>query len=200
MTLSAHHPNSLPIPLSARLGNLHLASPPLDPYWGRGFSDSARSRAYPSPPMSGSPLKPPRHDNDFDDRGQGGYGQPPQQQPRAHSQQRLPSQTETREGAREPPSPFSHNPGGMSMQHQYSPYQPGGGMAAEQQSPYSYPPQPSAPLPTPPIPPYGFDHPRPASYPFQMPEPSEPAAAAKTRKTKGHVASACVPCKRAHLR
>ncbi|OBT65834.1 hypothetical protein VE03_05419 [Pseudogymnoascus sp. 23342-1-I1] len=196
MTASALYSSSSPIPPAELLSNLHLASSPLDPNWVRELSNSARSRAYPSPPMSGSPLKPPRHDSDFDSRGRGrgGYGQQPPQT-RTHAQQ-LPPQTEARESAREPPSATSHTP---SMAMQYSPYQPGGGMPAEQ-SPYQYPPQPSTQLPAPPLPPYGFDQPRPASYPFQMPERPEPPSAAKTRKTKGHVAAACVPCKRAHLR
>ncbi|OBT90609.1 hypothetical protein VE02_01037 [Pseudogymnoascus sp. 03VT05] len=197
MTASALYSSSSPIPPAELLSNLHLASSPLDPHWVRELSNSARSRAYPSPPMSGSPLKPPRHDSDFDGRGRGRgrFGGQQPLQTRTHAQQ-LPPQTEARDGAREPPSATSHNP---SMAMQYSPYQPGGGMPAEQ-SPYQYPPQPSAQLPAPPLPPYSFDQPRPANYPFQMPERPEPASAAKTRKTKGHVASACVPCKRAHLR
>ncbi|KFX98604.1 hypothetical protein O988_04279 [Pseudogymnoascus sp. VKM F-3808] len=196
MTASALQSSSSPIPPADLLSNLHIASSPLDPHWARELSNSARSRAYPSPPMSGSPLKPPRHDSDFEGRGRarGGFGQQPQHT-RTHPQQQLP-QTEARESTREPPSATLHNP---SMAMQYSPYQPGGGIPAEQ-SPYQYAPQPSAQLPGPPLPQYGFDQPRPANYPFQMPERPEPASAAKTRKTKGHVASACVPCKRAHLR
>ncbi|KFY11050.1 hypothetical protein V492_04702 [Pseudogymnoascus sp. VKM F-4246] len=196
MTASALHSSSSPIPPADLLSNLHLTSSPLDPKWARELSNSARSRAYPSPPMSGSPPKPPRHDSDFDGRGRGRGGSGQQlPQTRTHAQQ-LPPQTEARESAREPPSATSHNP---SMAMQYSPYQPGGGMSAEQ-STYQYPSQPSAQLPAPPLPPYGFDQPRPANFPFQMPERPEPPSPAKTRKTKGHVASACVPCKRAHLR
>ncbi|KAL5352115.1 hypothetical protein ACLOAV_002060 [Pseudogymnoascus australis] len=170
MTASALHSSSSPIPPAELLSNLHLASSPLDPNWVRELSNSARSRAYPSPPMSGSPLKPPRHDSDFDGRGRGrgGLGQQPPQA-RTHAQQ-LPFQTEARESPREPPSATSHTP---SMAMQYSPYQPGGGMPAEQ-SPYQYPSQSSTQLPAPPLPPYGFDQPQPANYPFQMPERPEP--------------------------
>lgn len=196
MTASALHSSSSPIPPADLLSNLHLASSPLDQNWARELSNSARSRAYPSPPMSGSPLKPPRHDSDSDSRGRSrdGFGQQ-QPQTRTYAQQ-LPPQTEAREGAREPPPATSHTP---SMATQYSAYQSGGGIPPEQ-SPYQYTPQPSAQLPESSLPSYGFDQPRPANYPFQMTERQEPASAAKTRKTKGHVAYACVPCKRAHLR
>ncbi|KAF3350353.1 hypothetical protein VdG2_01489 [Verticillium dahliae VDG2] len=54
------------------------------------------------------------------------------------------------------------------------------------------------PLPPPPQPPSTQTYAGPTS---QAPEDTQPFASPKSqRKTKGHVASACVPCKKAHLR
>src|SRR5436190_1748299 len=50
-----HACDALNIPLGERRGKSDLARFSLDLEWARGACDPARSRAYPSPPMSGSP-------------------------------------------------------------------------------------------------------------------------------------------------
>ncbi|KAL2070474.1 hypothetical protein VTL71DRAFT_13500 [Oculimacula yallundae] len=62
------------ISLGERRGKSDLARFSLDLTWAREASDSARSRAYPSPPMSGSPPLPPRRNPDSSDRVHGSYG------------------------------------------------------------------------------------------------------------------------------
>lgn len=112
--------------------------------------------------------------------------------------QGLQPQADPRETMRRPSLGAQHDP---RIAMPYSPYQSAGGMPLDQ---YQYQQQPPTQLPAPPLPPYQFGHPQPN--PFQAlargpnTDPPEPSSAAKTRKTKGHVASACVPCKRAHLR
>ncbi|KAM6533587.1 hypothetical protein FALCPG4_006559 [Fusarium falciforme] len=192
------------IPLGQRRGITGLAQIALDLTWApeRAEQDAiARSRAYPSPPMSGSPPLPPKPPQEAGDRGQVpvGYSNPnrqdayrgslPQQPPidrpgPINMQSTLPRlfQQEAPDASaysyRRPeetaPRPVSYaQPGAPSMSQPPSYIPPGGPGAA---APYP----PSA---------------RPTGAENQaMTSPKS------QRKTKGHVASACVPCKRAHLR
>ena len=75
--------------------------------------------------------------------------------------------------------------------------------------PLPYPPQAGQMMPQHPYPPMAGVGPPPPAYPVSPrppvstagPDAQQYAASPKTqRKTKGHVASACVPCKKAHLR
>jgi hypothetical protein len=200
MKLQVYHPTPSPIPFGTRRAKLDLARFSLDLSWARGVSDSARTRAYPSPPMSGSPSQPPRHKNEFDERGHGGFGA--QAQTRLHAMQ--PSQADPRDAVRKPAlGVYSQDP---RMALQYSPYQPEGGIHVDQPQ-YQHQQQPPPQLVAPPLPAYQFSHSPPLSNPYQMVErapntdPRHSSTTPKSsRKTKGHVASACVPCKRAHLR
>ncbi|TVY60646.1 hypothetical protein LSUE1_G009803 [Lachnellula suecica] len=228
MQSSLPHRNTSYISLGERRGKSDLARFSLDTSWARAVSDdSARSRAYPSPPMSGSPPLPARRNPDSSDRGHGNYG---------------PSGQDVFSGTRTPQSEVS-NPRGPPMR----PYQP------EQQPPATYSPyrmeDPALGYQQqrgPPLAPqlvqqqlqqqqqqqqqhhqqqhqqqhqhqhqHQLQHPHPAyrqqipqaPAPFSTPDrprtgegPEYSASPKAQRKTKGHVASACVPCKRAHLR
>jgi hypothetical protein len=191
--------------LGERRGKLDLARFSLDLSWARGVSHSARSRAYPSPPMSGSPSIPPRHIPEFDDRGHGGFGTQA-----SESSLVLPTtQPELRENVKKAASVGTYQQDIRAIAA-YSQYPPPSGIPMEQPQyqyqhqalPQQQQQQQAAPLPT-----YQFSPPQPQGpYPgsgvergpnteapdFNSPKPQ--------RKTKGHVASACVPCKRAHLR
>jgi hypothetical protein len=191
------------ISVGERRGKSDLARFSLDLSWARGESDSARSRVYPSPPMSGSPPLPPRRNPEFDDRGQSGLGVPTQDVLRGWQT----SQTELRENFRGPTLGPQYQ---AEREAQYPQYQRAGDIPVEQ-SPYQYqqpqqppqqqrlPPQQMAPIPM-----YPLRQPNttgPFHNPDRFPIGEEHAYSPRAqRKTKGHVASACVPCKRAHLR
>ena len=194
-------PDSSNISLGERRGKSDLARFSLDLSWARGVSDSARSRAYPSPPMSGSPPLPPRRNPEFDDRVQGGLSAPLQDVSRGWQT----SQTELRESYRVAPVGPQYP---QELQPtQYPQYQRMGDVPTEQgqyqpQQPQQQRPPPSQQMA--PMPMYPLRHPHHPPH-FQDPErfpiAEEPGYSQKAqRKTKGHVASACVPCKRAHLR
>jgi hypothetical protein len=164
---------------------------------------SARTGTYPSPPMSGSPHLPPKGPQEASDRGltQSLYLNTSSQDVRRGS---LTHALESREQL---PSP-------LSTSQSYS---------QEQLGPMAYPyRRPEHPLPritylAQPQPHHGIHHgvapqlyqslPGPSnmsSYPSpnqQSAVETQPVTSPNSqRKTKGHVASACVPCKRAHLR
>lgn len=197
------NPHITPSPEAAgsRRAKLDLARFSLDLGWARGVSDSARNEAYPSPPMSGSPSHPARHKNDFEDRGYGGFGGP------LHSRQQIgvgsASQEVEREGMRENASNYGHN--AQMVGGQYGMYQQGGSVQVDQTQ-YHYQTQPQSLNQQRSLPPYQFSNgiqPLNSFAAERVPNsaPLEPAPVPKAqRKTKGHVASACVPCKRAHLR
>ncbi|KAK1996725.1 hypothetical protein LX36DRAFT_579866 [Colletotrichum falcatum] len=213
--------------LGQRRGISDLARIALDLTWATPpraeCGTPARPRAYPSPPMSGSPPLPPKANPEAGDRGQlhGGY----------------PS-TSPQNAYRGGPPPTIHQ-GELRGPPPPPPPQPRPAYHAEQQDrmPYAYPrpddhlrntPSGYAHLasqalqqrpPPPPPPPSYMQHmsgpppPPPHSQPTgphqhgygttmsQTSQDSAPYTSPKTqRKTKGHVASACVPCKRAHLR
>ncbi|KLU81883.1 hypothetical protein MAPG_00964 [Magnaporthiopsis poae ATCC 64411] len=185
-------------------------------------------RAYPSPPMSGSPPLPPKASLGVNNRGQGIYHTASQQDahrgisvshgdfgpqqvgippyPQAQAQSRaLPQGPAPMRPF--PPDSLERDPYGYprpadSLHARPPPFQPQPAshhMAAPHHNPYSsyhipgheLGPAPSlggppAPYPLPPRP--------------QTQEGQSYTSPKTSRKTKGHVASACVPCKRAHLR
>ncbi|CZT45328.1 uncharacterized protein RSE6_05628 [Rhynchosporium secalis] len=185
--------------LGERRGKSDLARFSLDLSWARAASDSARSRAYPSPPMSGSPPLPPRRNPDSSDRGHGVYGSGGQDVYRG-----MPAPMEHMEQRGQAVRSYmpEHVPS-MSYPGQYrSNHMPVAPMQYQQTLPqlplqqqqhhhqmHGFPP-----------------HPQQITQPFSVPdrplirEPAEFHSPKQQRKTKGHVASACVPCKRAHLR
>ncbi|KAK1490178.1 hypothetical protein CTAM01_10847 [Colletotrichum tamarilloi] len=204
-----------------RRGISDLARFALDLTWAtptRAESETpARPRAYPSPPMSGSPPLPPKPNPEAGDRGQL-HGSYPSTSPQNAYRGGLPPTTIPQGDYRGPPPP----------PHSLPPPQPRSYHADPQdRMPYSYP-RPDDHLRTTPSgyahlasqvmqqrppPPYmqmsGPPPPQPtgphqhgyATTMSQTSQDSGPYTSPKTqRKTKGHVASACVPCKRAHLR
>ena len=197
-------PQFTPSPKTAgtRRITLDLAKFSLDLGWARGVGDpSARNEAYPSPPMSGSPSHPARHKNEFDDRVYGGFGGP------LHARHQIGggsgSQDVEREGMRDNVVSYGHN--AQVMGGQYGMYHQGVN-AQMDQTQYQYPAPSQGLNQQRPLPSYQSSNSVQPLNPF-VPErvpnnaPPEPAPAPKTqRKTKGHVLSACVPCKHAHLR
>ncbi|KAF7541215.1 hypothetical protein G7Z17_g12006 [Cylindrodendrum hubeiense] len=196
--------DATPVPLGQRRGISDLARIASDLTWApkrAEFDDSARSRAYPSPPMSGSPPLPTKPFQGAGERGQApggyptgnpqdGYRRTPNQQspidprgppsmppslPRLFQQEQqeaMPYPYRRPEETLARPGPYPQ-PGVPSMSQQPG-YLPAGGPGAP--SPY---PAPGRPL---------------------VAESQQMTSPKSQRKTKGHVASACVPCKRAHLR
>ncbi|CAJ2513703.1 Uu.00g018220.m01.CDS01 [Anthostomella pinea] len=197
------------VPLGQRRGKPDLACFALDLTRARAETDCApgSTRAYPSPPMSGSPPPPPKPNQEVGDRGQGGY------QASNRDVYRTGSTLPGGEYRAAPPPPLPHlpppPPPGVRpytletperMPYQYR--RPEDTMGR----PMSYPPQPGhmAHQPNYPLPPVAGPTLMPSPYPISNNPhgPENPAFASpkSQRKTKGHVASACVPCKRAHLR
>jgi hypothetical protein len=172
-----------------------------------GSGGAAGRGSYPSPPMSGSPPLPLKTSPEVPERSQGTYQATTQQDvyssiPTTQNEER--TQTGAASGQRafysdaserasytfprldapgtRPPPPY---PQPLSQgAAQPSPYLPGPGTGATANHPGSLPP--------PQVYPPGAHHPTPDSL-HDTPPKSQ-------RKTKGHVASACVPCKKAHLR
>lgn len=178
-------------------------------------SDPSRAGSYPSPPMSGSPHSQ-KAASDASERPPPSNSYPtalPQDVYRTAASSTQPSPTDSQ--------PSQGFPSAYDYHHRpYAPEttQPRDAMAPAQHATARYPPRPlSFPLPAfsdaqrgaaaPP----GF---RPAPMPLTPTAPGYPTSARATqpgeghfftspraqRKAKGHVASACVPCKRAHLR
>ncbi|KAK8106006.1 hypothetical protein PG999_009365 [Apiospora kogelbergensis] len=206
-----HNSEKTEVPLGQRRGISNLARFALDLSWASAATECPLgSRAYPSPPMSGSPPLPPKPNLEAGERGQSNF-QPtshdvyrtgssiPGIEYRAHSQQGIqtpqpqlpppmatgirtyPGEAERAtfpyrrpEEAMGRPISYHGQVGSMVSQSQY-PLPPVAGHASGP-SPYSLPTRPQPP----------------ENPPYTSPK--------SQRKTKGHVASACVPCKRAHLR
>ncbi|KAG7416389.1 hypothetical protein LZL87_004738 [Fusarium oxysporum] len=205
MVIKGSVSDSASVPLGQRRGTSDLAQIALDLAWVSESAEQdsfARYRAYPSPPMSGSPPLPPKQPQDAGDRGQAPVGYSASSQPDTYwgnSNQQLP--TDHRGPANMqtalprlfqpgPPDapPFSYRRTEETVPRPVSYIQPGG-PSMPQSSGYIPPGIPGAP----------------SSYTSSV-RPSvvenhQPMTSPKSqRKTKGHVASACVPCKRAHLR
>ncbi len=187
------------ISLGERRGKSDLARFSLDLSWARAVSDSARTRAYPSPPMSGSPPLPPRRNPEPSDRGHGSYGSSGQgvfqgtQAPQLDlSEHRGPLLRYPPDSAPPASYPTYRIEEIQPAQLHFQPPRPQ--LPLQQQTQHhgypshgAHPQQPSAPF---------------SSTPDRPPvrEAAEFSSPKQQRKTKGHVASACVPCKRAHLR
>ncbi|QSZ30277.1 hypothetical protein DSL72_004799 [Monilinia vaccinii-corymbosi] len=174
------------ISLGERRGKSDLARFSLDLSWARAVPDGAQSWAYPSPPMSGSPPLPPRHNLDSSDRGHGSYGpagnvfrdgRTPQQ---GHFDQMR--GVPLRNYQPEPQLSYpQYQMDDMSAQYQYQ--QPRAQMAPHQHPHPLYANQQVVPYPAPERPPIG-----------EVPGYTSPKS---QRKTKGHVASASQrPCSR----
>lgn len=165
--------------------------PPLDRSWNRAAPDTAHPRAYPSPPMSGSSPRPPSHNPDSGDINYGGYestaqdmyrgNQTPQSE---HSDQSLASM---RPYSQEMHQPHSYSSLPSMADGTPTPYQQQRAHGAAERHPYASHPEPPA---------TGYST---SDRPAISDGSGYPSPKAQ-RKTKGHVASACVPCKRAHLR
>ncbi|KAI1083438.1 hypothetical protein F5B20DRAFT_405988 [Whalleya microplaca] len=194
------------VPLGQRRGKFDVAPFSLDLTWARAETDCALSstRAYPSPPMSGSPPLPPKPNQEAGDRGQGGF------QPTGHDAYRTSSTVQGSEYRTAPLQPSLPPPtAGIRPfplegpeRIPYSYHRPDEIMGR----PMSYAPQPGGVIPQPHyhLPPVTTPGLGPSPYPIsnnpQAPENPPYTSPKSQRKTKGHVASACVPCKRAHLR
>ncbi|KAI0840976.1 hypothetical protein F5Y06DRAFT_234672 [Hypoxylon sp. FL0890] len=195
-------------PLGQRRRISNLANFALDLSWARAETDCALSstRAYPSPPMSGSPPPlPPKPNPEIGDRGQGGF------QPASHDAYRPSSAVPGGEYRAVPPQPPLLPPTTSSTRPfvsegpertPYSYHRPEETMGRPMS--YAQPPGPMVPQAQYPLPPVVGPNLGPSPYPMPTnPQGTEnpPYTSPKSqRKTKGHVASACVPCKRAHLR
>ncbi|KAK3294787.1 uncharacterized protein B0H64DRAFT_195156 [Chaetomium fimeti] len=190
----------------------------------RGISDTARfgldltrtrtgsggavgRGSYPSPPMSGSPPLPPKTSPEVAERSQGTYqattqdvysGIPTTTQneertqtgaaggPRAFfsdAPERAPYTFPRLDAPGTRPPPLYPQPLGQGTT-QSTAYLPGPGTGAAGNHPGALPPPQTYPS--------GAHHPTPDALHDTPPKTQ--------RKTKGHVASACVPCKKAHLR
>ena len=194
------------VPLGQRRGQSDLARFSLDLTWGRADTEcSAHARAYPSPPMSGSPPPPPKPTHEAGDRIQGG------QQGTSHeiyrmstsvpgSEYRVPLAQPTL-GPESPASglrplpPVEAQPYGFRRSEDIMGRPLSFGRPADQ----IHPPQPQYQLPpmagASQVPHYAM-----TGTSQQVLENLPYNTSPKSRKPKGHVASACVPCKRAHLR
>jgi hypothetical protein len=201
MRASSHWCDDSRIPLGQRRGKLDVARFALDLTWARADSESAaRSESYPSPPMSGSPPLPPKASQEAVERSQGVYQSTTQDVYRGIPTTQGDSRVQT--GPPIPPRPFGSDPPDRMP---YGAHRPETAMArplhySQQHGPAalhpSYLPVPGARAATGPLPaPQTYAA---ASHP-QIQDPLQQTPK-NQRKTKGHVASACVPCKRAHLR
>lgn len=198
--------------LGNRRGKPDLASFSLDLTWARADSGSAaRSRDYPSPPMSGSPFLPAKGNQESAERGHGSYQATTHDSHReilatqgdAHPQRAggvagslersyvAESEARLSYGFAGPEvvtvRPPAYHQQGQAMHPQLSylpPPGPGLGLGA---APSVYPVPVIASATT-------------SRTPTEQQEGSLQSSPKLQRKTKGHVASACVPCKRAHLR
>ncbi|KAL7963235.1 hypothetical protein V8C34DRAFT_86346 [Trichoderma compactum] len=160
---------------------------------------AVRSRAYPSPPMSGSPPLPLRSAHEAGSRGEA---------PNFYATSRL---IDGLRGGPTQPSP-------ANIREQISPITRPYPQEPTTRSPYSYPrPDESGRIvPYPPQHHHGMPQgvssapylnsasSNSEAYPVpdrsQAVESQQFTSPKSQRKTKGHVASACVPCKKAHLR
>ncbi|KAL8296014.1 hypothetical protein RB600_001481 [Gaeumannomyces tritici] len=187
-------------------------------------ADSAtRPRAYSSPPMSGSPPLHPKSSQGADERSQGIYhttsqdahrgisathgdfrlqqlGIPPQPQARAPPQGPAPMRPFPPDSLERVPYGY-HRPTD-SLHHRPPPFQPQ--PASHHMMPHHHHPYSPHHVPGPELGPAPsmVGPPAPYSLPPRPPtQEGQPYTSPKTqRKAKGHVASACVPCKKAHLR
>ena len=182
--------------LSLQTGTLKLAKLSIEQSGPREEHYWTRPAVYPSPPMSGSPPPPRQRDSNGHEfsrpslelAGQNVSRAAPSTQPEGSGPSRAPLLRTFQPEPRGPPVyPSSY------------------GMEGPPAS-FPYPARPPPPPPPPELQQTTQGHYSP-QYPQQLSMLVRPSAmegsvfSPKTqRKTKGHVASACVPCKRAHLR
>lgn len=181
---------------------------------GAQSAAAARSRAYPSPPMSGSPPLPPKSTQEAGERSQaqGQYQVPSQiqdayrgttlhqgqpEKPRGQFPSTLPPLPPLPPVTRpyhppiEPPERMGYYRPVDDAAHRRLTYPlPGPSHIPQQQPAYQGVPREIGTQPT-------F---APASQPAASTSASTFEPPRPARKAKGHVASACVPCKKAHLR
>lgn len=207
MQVSLHHREPSLSSLGHRRGFYDPARYSLDLPWPRADSGSAApgpTGDYPSPPMSGSSPIPPKVTQEADDR-----VHPLYQAATSHDVYRASAATTQADsrmlpGLSAPLRPYQLEPLERlpyafprhedHVQRPYSSYTPMHSQVLSQQHPYLPAP---APIPTSgPVPGYSAVTSRPPTQDSQH----SFASPKSQRKTKGHVASACVPCKKAHLR
>ncbi|KAI0395835.1 hypothetical protein F5Y17DRAFT_167658 [Xylariaceae sp. FL0594] len=162
------------------------------------------ARAYPSPPMSGTPPRPPKPSQEVAERGQGGFQATTHDAFRAvpaisGQEYRIPP----RQPSLPPPLPTGRplaleSPERVPYQYRRPEDMMGRSVA------YPAPPGHIIPQSQYPLPPVAVPGPGQVRYSVSVnptgPENAPFPSPKSQRKTKGHVASACVPCKRAHLR
>ncbi|KAI0406195.1 hypothetical protein F4802DRAFT_606445 [Xylaria palmicola] len=196
------------IPLGQRRGRSDQAPSTLDLTWARAEEKASAlrsTRAYPSPPMSGSPPHPPKPNQEIAERGQGGFQAPTHDAYRAGPAiSGVEYRTALPQSPLPPPSLASGRPFPLETPERIPyPYRRPEETIGR---PITYPTPPGQMIPQtqfslPPVAGSGLG---PASYsiPANLPSSENPpfTSPKSQRKTKGHVASACVPCKRAHLR
>ncbi|KAB5523920.1 hypothetical protein GE09DRAFT_483889 [Coniochaeta sp. 2T2.1] len=210
-----HHPNISKSSLGDRRGKPDLTRFNLDLTWARaGSGSAARSGDYPSPPMSGSPHLPPKGNQESSaERGQGSYQATIQDAHRGIAASQADVQqhragvmpgTLGRPYAAEPPERSSYGfPLPEPVTERPPAYHQQGQAMHQQQLSYLPPPGHGiGPGTAPPSYPLAVTTSSTTSRPTaELHEGSlQPSSPKLQRKTKGHVASACVPCKRAHLR
>lgn len=204
------HPRDASLsPLGPRRSPSDLVRFAFDLPWPRADCDSAApgpAGDYPSPPMSGSPPLPPKVNQEADDRGQGVY-----QSAVSHDVYRPgPATTTTAQadsrmlpGLSAPLRPYQ--PDSMERtpyafprpeDHMQRPLSSYTSQHTQIMSQHPYLPAPAAIPTSGPVPGYNPISTRPPTQESQQ----SFASPKSQRKTKGHVASACVPCKKAHLR
>jgi len=211
------------ISLGDRRGQSDLARFSLDLTWARADSESAaRSKGYPSPPMSGSPPLPPKGNQDSAaERTRGSYQATTQDAHRGISATQMDAQTHRAGSVRGVPGGsfagesqerfpygFRHPEPATDLpqayhQQQGQPMQQQQGQTMHPQLSYLPPPGPGGVGTSAAPPGYPLAVTTSSTTSRQPTEQQEgpPQSSPKLqRKTKGHVASACVPCKRAHLR
>lgn len=216
MPTSAPRRDDPRVSLGQRRGTSDLARFSLHLDWARADSAStARLESYPSPPMSGSPPLPPKTSQEAAEKSQGGYlantqdvyrGMPTAQgDDRVQTVTPAPSRAFTADAQERISYGFHRSEAPIPRPLSYTQQQLG--QAVPQQS--YLPPVAgigAAPMTTAvtnttatrSLAGHSAYHSTVPIYPTQE---AHPASTSKPqRKTKGHVASACVPCKKAHLR
>jgi hypothetical protein len=178
-------------------GKPDLARFSLDLKWAKSYSAASPVKSYPTPSMSGSPSQSKNYQPEFGSH-RHGYDTTADQFTYGLPQQAVSQNNGRRPGA----STYSGATLGPPFQSYSSSTSASFDIGQYQQQPSQ-----SSTLPMPSLAPYAFSqNQQPLRSPFQIPDrPStgdapESAASKNTRKIKGHVASACVPCKKAHLR
>lgn len=196
--------NRYPSPLIQHRGITDLARSALGltptPDWAETKAPD-RVSAYPSPPMSGSPPTSQKAASDASDLVQASGSYPPRPPQDGYRGQPSPTESRSSQGQPPPQDPYARS----------YPHEPAERMAYRYQQPREFTSRPIS-FPSQGLPSISQQQPYlpagpnpPPGYPMTCRPPpieSQPfiTSPKSQRKVKGHVASACVPCKRAHLR